>query len=352
MGVRRCCCAAASTENRLRGSAALPASWEAALARSPSSWFMKRGRGFEVPRSGAVLDVRTRVCVPPEFLIEWPPQHGTLYSAARHRRATRTGRRERRRRASAHARRRAENAADCPGDESAGVFLRSDSHEPLGPSRTDRRNRRERFAAPEARQDSPRTLRRTEDERSRRSSARGSNLFRESSRRRSRTGLEQPDCPVGHRGSEHVDDAEEGRPREADCHHASAQPVRRAGVVSASRSIGSNPIGCAPAIARWSGLGGVSRIYSVSKASARALACHGRRPRRPQRCHRNNHRSVTVWRHPSDRRGAGRNTRGRVCSPISTAWLSGPFHKYAHVRGKGFFGQTRRERRAYPEVDL
>ncbi|MBM3837841.1 MAG: hypothetical protein FJ398_07710 [Verrucomicrobia bacterium] len=32
--------------------------------------------------------------------------------------------------------------------------------------------------------------------------------------------------------------------------------------------------------------------------------------------------------------------------------LSGPFHKYAHVRGKGFFGQTRRERRAYPEVDL
>ncbi|MBM3841293.1 MAG: hypothetical protein FJ398_25740 [Verrucomicrobia bacterium] len=33
-------------------------------------------------------------------------------------------------------------------------------------------------------------------------------------------------------------------------------------------------------------------------------------------------------------------------------WLSGPFHKYAHVRGKGFFGQTRRERRAYPEVDL
>ena len=32
--------------------------------------------------------------------------------------------------------------------------------------------------------------------------------------------------------------------------------------------------------------------------------------------------------------------------------LSGPFRKYAHVRGKGFFGQTRRERRAYPEVDL
>ena len=32
--------------------------------------------------------------------------------------------------------------------------------------------------------------------------------------------------------------------------------------------------------------------------------------------------------------------------------LSGPFHKYAHVRGKGFSGQTRRERRAYPGVGL
>jgi hypothetical protein len=32
--------------------------------------------------------------------------------------------------------------------------------------------------------------------------------------------------------------------------------------------------------------------------------------------------------------------------------LSGHEHKYDDVRGKGFFGQTRRERRAYPEVDL
>jgi len=44
----------------------------------------------------------------------------------------------------------------------------------------------------------------------------------------------------------------------------------------------------------------------------------------------------------------------RYGSPVGfmAQTLSGPFHKYAHVRGKGFFGQTRRERRAYPEVDL
>ncbi len=32
--------------------------------------------------------------------------------------------------------------------------------------------------------------------------------------------------------------------------------------------------------------------------------------------------------------------------------LSGLRHKYDDVRGKGFFAQTRRERRAYPAVDL
>ena len=32
--------------------------------------------------------------------------------------------------------------------------------------------------------------------------------------------------------------------------------------------------------------------------------------------------------------------------------LSGLFHKYAHVRGNGFWTEARRERRAYPEVDL
>ena len=34
------------------------------------------------------------------------------------------------------------------------------------------------------------------------------------------------------------------------------------------------------------------------------------------------------------------------------ALLSGLRHKYDDVRGKGFFAQTRRERRAYPAVDL
>ena len=43
---------------------------------------------------------------------------------------------------------------------------------------------------------------------------------------------------------------------------------------------------------------------------------------------------------------------GRAAAAGIDRYLSGPFHKYAHVRGKGFFGQTRRERRAYPEVDL
>ena len=32
--------------------------------------------------------------------------------------------------------------------------------------------------------------------------------------------------------------------------------------------------------------------------------------------------------------------------------LSGLFHKYAHVRGNGFWAEARRERRTYPEVDL
>ena len=32
--------------------------------------------------------------------------------------------------------------------------------------------------------------------------------------------------------------------------------------------------------------------------------------------------------------------------------LSGLFHKYAHVRGNGFWAEARRERRAYPAVDL
>ena len=36
----------------------------------------------------------------------------------------------------------------------------------------------------------------------------------------------------------------------------------------------------------------------------------------------------------------------------SVSCLSGLFHKYAHVRGNGFWAEARRERRAYPAVDL
>src|SRR5258708_40140517 len=37
---------------------------------------------------------------------------------------------------------------------------------------------------------------------------------------------------------------------------------------------------------------------------------------------------------------------------LSCGLLSGHEHKFDDVRGKGFFAQTRRERRAYPTVDL
>ncbi len=57
---------------------------------------------------------------------------------------------------------------------------------------------------------------------------------------------------------------------------------------------------------------------SVAMGSARALACGGRRPRRPQGRLRTSHRLVIGWGLRSDRRGAGRHTRGRVCSPIPT----------------------------------
>jgi hypothetical protein len=39
-------------------------------------------------------------------------------------------------------------------------------------------------------------------------------------------------------------------------------------------------------------------------------------------------------------------------SPILCGLLSGLFHKYGHVRGNGFWAEARRERRAYPKVDL
>ena len=43
---------------------------------------------------------------------------------------------------------------------------------------------------------------------------------------------------------------------------------------------------------------------------------------------------------------------GRIMGVCLRPVLSGLGHKYDDVRGKGFFAQTRRERRAYPEVDL
>jgi hypothetical protein len=55
--------------------------------------------------------------------------------------------------------------------------------------------------------------------------------------------------------------------------------------------------------------------------NARVPACCARRPRRPLRRTRTHHPSVPVSRFRSDWRVASRNTRGRVCSPISTAHL-------------------------------
>ncbi len=68
---------------------------------------------------------------------------------------------------------------------------------------------------------------------------------------------------------------------------------------------------------------------AVEMGRARALACGGRpvcragtgrRPRRPHSCSPRSHRLVYAFQHRSDRRGAGRHTRGRVCSPILTAY--------------------------------
>ncbi len=60
---------------------------------------------------------------------------------------------------------------------------------------------------------------------------------------------------------------------------------------------------------------------SVEMGSARALACRGRRPRRPHGRVRTSHRSVVELGLCSDRRGTGRDTRGRVSSPIPTTYL-------------------------------
>ena len=64
----------------------------------------------------------------------------------------------------------------------------------------------------------------------------------------------------------------------------------------------------------------LSRKYSVEMGSARALACCGRRPRRPHSCTRRSHWLASEFQNRSDRRGAIRNTRGRVCSPSPPAY--------------------------------
>ena len=60
---------------------------------------------------------------------------------------------------------------------------------------------------------------------------------------------------------------------------------------------------------------------SVEMGSARALACGGWRPRRPQWRIRTSHRLRTELDLGFDRRGAGRDTRGRVCSPFPPEYL-------------------------------
>ena len=46
------------------------------------------------------------------------------------------------------------------------------------------------------------------------------------------------------------------------------------------------------------------------------------------------------------------SSRWKKSFPRNRDTLSGLFQKYAHVRGNGFWAEARRERRAYPEVDL
>ena len=52
-----------------------------------------------------------------------------------------------------------------------------------------------------------------------------------------------------------------------------------------------------------------------------------------------------------DETSAPRRPKAKIS--FTSGWqLSGHEHKYDDARGQGFFGQTRRERRAYPKVDL
>ena len=71
----------------------------------------------------------------------------------------------------------------------------------------------------------------------------------------------------------------------------------------------------------WISTNAPSRNHSGGMGSARALACLGRRPRRPHSCAQQSDRLVILFQHGSDRRGAGRNTRRRVCSPFLNAYF-------------------------------
>ena len=81
----------------------------------------------------------------------------------------------------------------------------------------------------------------------------------------------------------------------------------------------------------------LSRDHSVELGSARALACRGRRPRRPHWAVRSIHRLVIELAPGSDRRGADRDTRGRLCSPIPAAYF-----RLSHLARLGLRNALRR----------
>src|SRR5688572_28815328 len=65
----------------------------------------------------------------------------------------------------------------------------------------------------------------------------------------------------------------------------------------------------------------LSRNHVVENGEHTRLACAVPRPRGTARGRLYLHRLVTGGTLPPTGEGAGRDTRGRVCSPIRTAWL-------------------------------
>ncbi|PYM14009.1 MAG: hypothetical protein DME18_07695 [Verrucomicrobia bacterium] len=70
---------------------------------------------------------------------------------------------------------------------------------------------------------------------------------------------------------------------------------------------------------------------------------------RPPGSRKTNQRITAAQQNRNEIRGARADAWNRT---RLRAALSGLFHKYAHVRGNGFWAEARRERRAYPAVDL